>query len=282
LAGAALNTLDTLIRGAPVWAGAWRQRLALTCAASAASLAGRTEDVAQIRDAWCLRAPGADPGPAGNLFAGWRHFCDRSPHLDAEILASVTERLGLRWDEAFLALPNRLDEMVRSGRSAPLLAAAILAEVERLCPDAALLGWWLADLSIAARLRWPFAVPLLVTQARGPAFRHADGRGKKIRPDGEKFERAICVALALAAIDACRLAHNIAPRAARLQVIAPKLRAKGAGEVVQMLLDQDAVPGTLQTQKLTRWGARRLFERLQTFDAVRELSGRSSFRLYGL
>ena len=74
----------------------------------------------------------------------------------------------------------------------------------------------------------------------------------------------------------------IAPRAARLAEVAPKLRAKGAGEVVQLLLDQDAVPGTLRTEKLTRWGARRLFERLQTFDAVRELSGRASFRLYGV
>jgi hypothetical protein len=281
LAGAALNTLDTLVRGAPVWAGAWRQRLALNCAASAASLVGRSEDAAKIRDAWCLRSPGANPGPAGNLFSTWHYLADRSPHLDAEILASVTERLGLRWGDDFLALPDFLDALVRSGRPAPLLAAATMAEMHRQRPDANLLGWWLADLAIAARLRWPFAVPLLVTQARAPAFRNADGRGR-IRPGEEKFERALCVALALAATDACRLAGVLAPRAARLLAITPKLRAKGAKEVVQMLLDQDAVPGTLQTQKLTRWGARRLFERLQTFDAVRELSGRSTFRLYGL
>jgi hypothetical protein len=281
LAGAALNSLDNFVRGAPDWAGAWRQRLALNCAASAANLVGRTEDAAQIRDAWYLRAAGADPGPAGNLFAAWRHLADRSPHIDAEILASVSDRLGLHRSDELLALPAFLDDLVRSGRPAPLLAVAILAEVERLRPDANLLGWWLADWVIAARLRWPFAVPLLVAQARGSAFRNPDGRGK-IRPGEEGFERALCLALALAANDACRLAHNIAPRAARLLAITPKLRAKGAGAVVQMLLDHDAVPGTLQTEKLTRWGARRLFERLQTFDAVRELSGRSSFRLYGL
>ena len=168
-----------------------------------------------------------------------------------------------------------------TGDPAPRLTATILAEVHQQRPDAALLGWWLADWVIAARLRWPFAVPLLVTQARGPAFRNPDGGGR-ISPGGEKFERAVCVALALAAADACRLAHNIAPRAARLQAATPKLRAKGAGAVVQLLLDHDAVSGTLQTEKLTRWGARRLFERLQAFDAVRELSGRSTFRLYGL
>ena len=157
----------------------------------------------------------------------------------------------------------------------------MMAEVRALQPDAELLGWWLADLAIAARMRWPIAVPMLVTQARGAAFRGAGGRGR-IRPGGEGFERAVCVAFTLAAIDACRLAGDIAPRAAQLAAATPKLRAKGAGEVIKLLLNEDAVPGTLQTASLTRWGARRLFERLTALGTVRELSGRASFRLYGL
>ena len=103
-----------------------------------------------------------------------------------------------------------------------------------------------------------------------------------MRPGEEGFERAICVALALAATEACRIAGELAPRAARLIAVTPQLRAKGAGEVIQLLLDEDAVPGTLQTAHLTRWGSRRLFERLLGLAAVRELSGRASFRLYGL
>ena len=281
LAGAALNSLDNLVRSAPSWAGAWRQRLALKCAAAAVSLAGRTESESQIRDAWHLRAAGADPGPAGNLFAAWTWLAARSPHIGIEAVQSVTELLGLRWSGDLEVLPDRFDDLARSGQPAPVPAAAIMADVQRARPDAELLGWWLADLAVAARLRWPFAVPMMVTQARGGAFRVAGGRGR-VRPGGVGFERGMCVALALAAADACRLAADIAPRAARLAAVAPRLRAKGAGEVMRLLLDADAVPGTVQTEQMTRWGARRLFERLTVLDAVRELSGRASFRLYGV
>ncbi|RVB81588.1 DUF1403 family protein [Mesorhizobium sp. M7A.F.Ca.AU.002.03.1.1] len=61
-----------------------------------------------------------------------------------------------------------------------------------------------------------------------------------------------------------------------------KLRAKGASDVIFLLLNEDAVPGTLTTKNLTRFASRRLFERLQQLDAVRELSGRTTFRLFGL
>lgn len=281
LAGAALNSLDNLVRAHPPWAGAWRQRLALTCAAAAVVIAGRTETEAQLRDAWHLRAAGAEPGPAGNIFAAWRRTAARSTVVDTAALRVVVELLGLRWSEDLAALPERLDDLARSGRPAPLVAAAIVTEVQQCRSEASLLGWWLADQALARRMRWPVAVPLLVMQARGPAFRNPSDRGR-VRPGAQGFERAICVALALAAVEACRLAGELAPRAARLTAATPKLRAKGAGEVIQLLLDEDAVSGTLQTKNLTRWGARRLFDRLTSLGAVRELSGRGSFRLYGL
>ncbi|MCP4561879.1 MAG: DUF1403 family protein [Bosea sp.] len=281
LAGAALNSLDNLVRAAPPWSGAWRQRLALKCAATAAGAGGRTEDERQIRDAWHLRSGGGDPGPAGNLLAAWRRLADRAPELSPDGIRSIVGLLGLRWTDELGELAATIADYGRSTRPAPLIAAAIMAEVQRISPDAELLGWWLADLAIAARMRWPVGVPMLGMQARGAAYRGPGGRGR-IRPGGEGFERAVCVALAMASAEACRLAAEIAPRAAQLVAVAPKLRAKGAGEVVRLLLDNDAVSGTLQTASLTRWGARRLFDRLSELAAVRELSGRASFRLYGL
>lgn len=282
IAGAALNSLDNLVRIDPAWAGAWRHRLALKCAATAVSMVGRTEDEAALRDAWYLRPVGGDPGPAGRIFEAWKRLANRSPGIDIAYLTATVGLLGLRWSDEFETLIDRVAARGRSSEPAPIAAAAMVAEVMALRPDAELLGWWLADQVIALKLRWPLPVPLLVAQARSAAFREPGGRSKRVRPGGEGFDRGVCVALAQAAAEACRLAAEIAPRAARLEAARPKLRAKGAGEAIQLLLQDDAVPGTLQTAHLTRWGARRLFERLLALDAVRELSGRAAFKLYGL
>jgi hypothetical protein len=158
--------------------------------------------------------------------------------------------------------------------------AAVVAEVLALRPDAELLAWWLGDLTLARSLRWPASVPLLIGEIHAEALRGANGRSR-IAP-GAGFERAICLALAHGAVEACRIAADMARREAKLAAVAPKLRAKGAGEAVQLLRDDDAVSGSLTTPKLSRWASRRLFERLTKLDAVRELTGRPTFRLYGL
>ncbi|WP_131821911.1 DUF1403 family protein, partial [Salipiger marinus] len=82
------------------------------------------------------------------------------------------------------------------------------------------------------------------------------------------------------AVEATRLAVDLARRAALLKEVAPKLRAKGAGEAVEIFLTQDAVaPGALP---LRDRAARRLCDRLVDLGAVRELTGRDTFRLYGV
>ncbi|CDX15081.1 conserved hypothetical protein [Mesorhizobium sp. ORS 3324] len=238
-------------------------------------LAGRAEDEAALRDAWQLCPAGADPGPAGAIFGAWRQLALQPPTVSADRLAKGTEMLGLAWDDAALAeLCGQIDDLAGSQRPAPFAAAAIVARVAAMRPDAELLGWWLADLVLAQGLRWPRPLPLLMAQAFGPAFRTEGGGGKRIRPGEKGFERAVCVALVQAAADACRLASELSRRAEKLLAVAPRLRAKGAGDVILLLLNEDAVAGSLTTKNLSRFAVRRLFERLQQLEAVRELSGR--------
>ncbi|RWD16104.1 MAG: DUF1403 family protein [Mesorhizobium sp.] len=282
-AGAALGALDTLARAQASWAGAWRQRLALRCAAASMRLAGRAEDEAGLRDAWQLCPAGADPGPAGAIFGAWRQLALQPPAVSAERLANVAELLGLAWgNEALADLCTKIEDVAGSQRPAPFAAGAIAARVFAMRPDAELLAWWLADLVLAQSLRWPRPLPLLMAQAFGPAFRTEGGGGKRIRPGDKNFERAVCLALVQAAAEACRLASELSRRAEKLLAVAPRLRAKGAGDVIFLLLNEDAVAGSLRTKNLSRFAARRLFERLEQLEAVRELSGRASFRLYGL
>ncbi|ARP68226.1 hypothetical protein A9K65_033010 (plasmid) [Mesorhizobium sp. WSM1497] len=281
-AGAALASLDALARAQPAWAGAWRHRLALRCAAASMRLAGRAVDAAALRDAWHLRPAGADPGPAGAILGGWRQLAAQPPVASADRLEKIVEMLGFHWDgSALAALSTEIDELGRSQRPAPFAAAAVAAHVVAMRPDCELLAWWLADLVLAHSLRWPRPLPLLMALAFAPAFR-AEAGGTRLRPGGEAFERALCLALVQAAADACRLAAELSRRAERLIAAAPKLRAKGAGDVIQRLLDDDAVSGSLTTKSLSRFASRRLFDRLQQLDTVRELSGRASFRLFGL
>jgi len=62
------------------------------------------------------------------------------------------------------------------------------------------------------------------------------------------------------------------------------LRAKGAERVVALLLADDCVSPAraAKVARLSDRAARRLFDRLTDLGAVRELSGRPNFRLYGL
>jgi hypothetical protein len=280
-AGAALNVLDLLVRSEPVWAGAWRARLALKCAAAAVRLAGRTEDEAALRDAVLFLQPGGDPGPAGHHLRAWQYLATRTPALDPGDLQMIVARLGLRWSPDLVSVPKWIADLDRARRPPPFAAAALAGQVTQLRPDAEILAFWLADLVLARRLRWPFSVPVSMAQVQSAAFR-PDADKTRIKPGGPEFATALCLAFIFGAAEACAVANGIAANAARLREVAPKLRAKGAGEVVTMLLNEDAVSGTLRTEQLTRWGSRRLFERLIDLKAVQELTGRSSFKLYGL
>lgn len=283
-AGAALAHLDAVVRADPAWAGCWRQRLALRCATASA----RDADEAALRDAWHLSAAG-DPGPAGRAYGAWRDLARRGTHTPSppagfspfpvgsnrsqDPVIRACQDLGFAAEFSEAVSLDALPEAPLEAAAAAV--AAVVARDHRAEP----LGLWLADQVLAARLRWPVPVPLLAA-AIGTAARDASGR--RVRAGEGGFPRAVALALAQAATRAVDLAGEIARRSAVLEAVAPKLRAKGAGAVVAALLDDDAVSGSGKFSGLSDRGARRLFDRLVALGAVRELTGRASFRLYGL
>ena len=99
MAGAALNSLDNLVRAQLGWAGAWRQRQALKCAVAGMRLMGRGEDEAALRDAVLLCAPGDDSGPAGKVFLAFKRLSARMISIDTKALQDIASLFALKWDD---------------------------------------------------------------------------------------------------------------------------------------------------------------------------------------
>jgi hypothetical protein len=280
-AGIALKTLDDLIGADPPWLGCWRDRLALKSAAVAARMVGRGEEPNAIRDAVLLTAASDDPGPAGKLFMATRLMTRRSERITTSFLKEVADLFSLGWDDHLASVPDLADTATQSGRAAPLALADLISAITTVRPDAEVLALGLAEIVLAHKLKWPKPVPLLLPERYGPAFRTLGGRGR-VRPGEPAYPKAVCLALVDGVDAALRWATEIDRRAARLLAVVPKLRTKGAEPVIRKLLSEDAVPASAPGSKLSRWAANRLFERLESLEAVRELSGRSSFRIFGL
>lgn len=280
-AGIALKSLDDLIRADPPWLGCWRDRLALKSAAVAARMLGRNEEENAIRDAVLLTAAGDDPGPAGKLFSATRMLTRRSGTLTTPFVREIAELLGMKWDDNLASIPDMVDSAHQSGRAGPFAVADLITAISAVRPDTEVMALGLADVILAQKLNWPKPVPLLLPERFGPAFRTIGGRGR-VRPGEPAYPKAICQALVDGVEAALRSAVEIDRRAAQLLAVASKVRTKGAEPVIRRLLMEDAVPASAPGSELSRWAANRLFERLESFEAVRELSGRSSFRIFGL
>ena len=130
----------------------------------------------------------------------------------------------------------------------------------------------MADAALAQALGWSHVLPLLALGLK---------RGD-LRKTGEELRAALHRAIVAAAVEATREAADLTRRAARLKTVAPKLRARGAEEAVALFLMQDAVAPTSLTSLRSDRATRRLCDRLVDLGAVRELTGRDTFRLYGI
>lgn len=262
-AGAAFTLLHPLAKSDAPPAMLWRRRLALN---SAAAITGAM--ASSIRDHWIIRKPGDDPGPAGRVYGAMRQLTQSRP------LRHLAE-LPAQFDMA--AAPELLEVLRHCAlqNGTPLKqACAASAAILRHDTQARGLALWVSDALLAKALGWERPLPLLA-----PYIKRADYRLAIEAPD--LWEQSVACAYARAAIDAYGTYADLHRRAAKLLGVAGKLRGKDAGDGIMSLLSDDAL--SAQAGRLTSdRAARRFFERLMELGVLRELTGRTSFRLYGL
>ncbi|WPP02711.1 DUF1403 family protein [Methylocella tundrae] len=275
-AGAALAALHPIARAEHPLGALWRQRLALACAAVLARQGGRTEDEAALRDAWYLRRDGDDPGPAGRILKAWRRLGEPGAMQTDDWTLRLPVLLELRRDDVFEDVVAIAAGLAKGQGSAVAAAAEIAAVTLRLRPDAEALALWLADAVLAHRLNWPAPVPMIAGEMRRSDLSRATQR----QGDGGWLAACSLAYSRAAAVAADRYAE-LARRAERLLAVAPQLRGKDADLMIAILIGEDA-QAARTGKTVTDRSSRRLFDRLVALGAVRELTGRPTFRLYGL
>ncbi len=259
LSGAALAHLQVLIDIPAVPISLVCERLALKAAETCVAISGRPEREADLRDAIHLLRAGDQAGPAGEVYQIWKRAVERPLSI------KTVQR----------ALPMFSAEQIRlwmePADGTPVARAsgvieAVLADHPRNIAAALVL----ADVAVAQTFGWSRIVPLLSVGLRA----------RDLRLTGDDLRFACHGAMVVAVKEADRLIHDLTRRAARLQDVAPKLRAKGAADAVELFMTRDALaPSALP---LPDRAARRLCDRLVALGAVRELTGRDTFRLYGV
>lgn len=258
--GAALAHLTLVVGQAEVPQALWRDRLALAAAELCAGFAGRREGGGALRDSVHLTLPGDDPGPAGRVLRQWSRAVARPMSVAA--LAKALDGVGAE------RIALCLDAL---GATPVDRAAAVIEAVLADSPRAETAALILADAVLAKSLGWDHVLPL-----QSLALKPRD-----LRLRGDELRLACHRAVVAGAGQAVPLAADLARRAARLYAVVPKLRAKGAGRAVEMFLSRDALaPAALDF--MSDRAARRLCIRLVDLGAVRELTGRDTFRLYGV
>ena len=275
--GAALAMLDGVLRdpGGTLPGALLRDRMALNAAVACLKLEGRIETTSDIRDEVCLARAGDALGPAGEMFVVWRKL------VRINLTTSV-------WQQRLaVILPDQIAETMRGSKplcgSPVAQAAQILAVVLRQFPRQEAAALMSADVTLARAVGRERVLPLLAAHLTRKDIRAiADGQGDPV----PYVHRAVIVACD----GAIRRAADLSRRAARLRAVAPKLRAKGAAEALALFRSHDAVSpsGMLSPMikgtsfAMTDRAARRLCDRLVDLGAVRELTGRLTFRLYGV
>jgi hypothetical protein len=261
VSGCVLSILNNVVKLNDVPQALWRDRLALRAAAHHRRITGRIEDERAIRDEMSLLRAGERLGPAGEIGLIWRR-ATQTPISRANFLRALPA-----------LSKDLLDIWDMAGSAAPVTrAAGVIAAVTAVGPRNTLAAALLADAALSRALNWEFLLPILGSTMTG----------RELALQGPDLQAACHGAVLKFAQDALPEAHAIARRARRLNAVAPKLRAKASGDVVNLFLRQDAVTPAMLRALMSDRAARRICDRLVDLGAVRELSGRDSFRIYGL
>lgn len=278
--GAGLTVLDQLISdpkyGVPLKLLA--NRLALCAATATSKLEGRLAREADIRDAWHLTPPGEARGPDGDLLAFWRE--------------AVRLRAGGTGEIAALIRPDLAGEVgvwldagqERVGTQGPLAGCVVVLRAVLNADDRAeRLACLLSDIVLARTLNWQQVLPI-------SAQRLTKTMVRDLTAEGQGGELAVQARILESIEETIRLVRDLARRAEALRSVAPKLRAKGSDAAVDLFLTEDAVaPASMLSPRIrgtsipmTDRAARRFCDRLVELGVARELTGRPTFRLYGI
>jgi Protein of unknown function (DUF1403) len=278
--GAALTVLDQLVsdpkHGVPVKLLA--NRLALSAATATSKLEGRLAREADIRDAFHLTPPGEARGPDGDLLAFWREGvrlrAGRTGEIADFVGAEVAGELGVWLDAG----------QERAGTHGPLSGCvAALRAVLEVDDRAERTACLLSDVVLARALNWKQVLSVTAQRLTKAVLRD-------LTAEGQGADLAVEVRILEAIEESIRVARDLARRAEALRAVAPKLRAKGSDAAVELFLTEDAVASASMLSprirgtsiSMTDRAARRFCDRLVELGVARELTGRSTFRLYGL
>ncbi len=281
--GAALTVLDGLVsdpgHGVPVKLLA--NRLALSAATATSKLEGRLAREADIRDAYHLAPPGEARGPDGDLLAFWREAANmRLTGRDWRV--SLNDLVGPKIEgDATGWMKAGADKAKTHGPLAGCVSAmrAVIETDDR----AERIACYLSDVVLASTLSWKAVLPV-------SAYGLTKTMLRNLAAEGQGADLKIQASLLGSVENTIRLTRDLASRAAALRAAAPKLRAKGSEAAVDLFLSEDAVaPSTMlspmiqgTTIPMTDRAARRFCDRLVELGATRELTGRPTFRLYGI
>lgn len=259
-AGALLAHLGAVGAAEDLPLALWRDRLALAAAEVCVGYSGRREGQNSLRDAVHLTRAGDDPGPAGRVLRQWARAVAQPISVGrlARTLEGVTpEHIAMFLDATGGTPVERVANVLEA-----VLDGNPRAETEALI---------LADAVLATAMGQTHILPLLAL-----ALKPRDLRLRK-----EDLRLACHRAVVTGVRQAVPLAAELARAAARLRAVVPKLRAKASDKAVEMFLTHDALaPAALSF--MSDRAARRLCDRLVALGALRELTGRDTYRLYGL